>query len=83
MVPHREKSPESPNGKERLYSVRTGRGLRMRTTTTRPLILTTRSDRLRWQLKTLVQGVSILSEKSNLDILVKKIGQISKVGVFS
>ena len=30
-----------------------------------------------------VQGVSLSSEKSNLDILVKKIGQISKVGVFS
>ena len=30
-----------------------------------------------------VQGVSLLSEKSNFDILVKRMGQISKVGVLS
>ena len=50
--PPREKSPESLNSQKRLYSDNRGRGSRTRTSrTSRTPILTTRSARLRRQLK--------------------------------
>ena len=51
-MPPREKSPESVNGKKRLYSDKRDRGSRTTRTTIRTLILMTRSAWLRWQLKT-------------------------------